>query len=177
MKKIIAFIIMVIIIILIIVLSYNYYNKKSNNKKLRPDTSSELILHNRNTDKDKDKEKEENSSGSNSESTTNSNTPSTEAEDSGNVPNTASFGDGEFIPIDHVDINIAESIIRIGQRTKIFVTFYPGNASDRNVFYSSNDKSVARVTSTGEVIGVGVGSTIIDVSVQDDIYKILVTVI
>lgn len=172
MKKIIAFIIMVIVIILIIVLSYNYYNKKSNNKKLKPDTSSELILHNR----DKDKDKDENSSNSGSE-TTNSNTPSTEAEDTGNVPNTASIGDGEFIPVDHVDVKIAESVIKVDQRTKIVVTFYPGNASDRNVFYSSNDKNVVRVTSTGEVIGVGEGSTIIDVTVQSDTYKILVTVI
>jgi uncharacterized protein YjdB len=172
MKKIIAFIIMVIVIILIIVLSYNYYNKKSNNKKLKPDTSSELILHNR----DKDKDKDENSSNSGSE-TTNSNTPSTEAEDTGNVPNTASIGDGEFIPVDHVDVKIAESVIKVDQRTKIVVTFYPGNASDRNVFFSSNDKNVARVTSTGEVIGVGKGSTIIDVTVQDDTYKVLVTVI
>lgn len=170
MKKIIAFIIMIIIIILIIVLSYNYYNKKSNNKKLKPDTSSELILHNR------DKDKDENSSNSGSE-TTNSNTPSTEAEDTGNVPNTASIGDGEFIPVDHVDVKIAESVIKVDQRTKIVVTFYPGNASDRSVFFSSNDKSVARVTSTGEVIGVGEGSTIIDVTVQGDTYKVLVTVI
>lgn len=170
MKKIIAFIIMIIIIILIIVLSYNYYNKKSNNKKLKPDTSSELILHNRDEDKD------ENSSNSGSE-TTNSNTPSTEAEDTGNVPNTASIGDGEFIPVDHVDVKIAESVIKVDQRTKIVVTFYPGNASDRSVFFSSNDKSVARVTSTGEVIGVGEGSTIIDVTVQGDTYKVLVTVI
>lgn len=165
---------MVIVIILIIVLSYNYYNKKSNNKKLK-DTSSELILHNR----DKDKDKDENSSNSNNEanSNTNSNVPSNEAEDSGNVPNTASFGDAEFIPVDHVDINIAESVIKINQRTKIFVTFYPNNASDRTVFYSSNDKSVARVTSTGEVIGVGEGSTIIDVTVQENTYKIFVTVV
>ena len=170
MKKIIAFIIMIIIIILIIVLSYNYYNKKSNNKKLKPDTSSELILHNR------DKDKDENSSNPASE-TTNSNTPSTEAEDTGNVPNTASIGDGEFIPVDHVDVKIAESVIKVDQRTKIVVTFYPGNASDRSVFFSSNDKSVARVTSTGEVIGVGEGSTIIDVTVQGDTYKVLVTVI
>ena len=170
MKKIIAFIIMIIIIILIIVLSYNYYNKKGNNKKLKPDTSSELILHNRDEDKD------ENSSNSGSE-TTNSNTPSTEAEDTGIVPNTASIGDGEFIPVDHVDVKIAESVIKVDQRTKIVVTFYPGNASDRSVFFSSNDKSVARVTSTGEVIGVGEGSTIIDVTVQGDTYKVLVTVI
>lgn len=170
MKKIIAFIIMIIIIILIIVLSYNYYNKKSNNKKLKPDTSSELILHNR------DKDKDENSSNSGNE-TTNSNTPSTEAEDTGNVPNTASIGDGEFIPVDYVDVKIAESVIKVDQRTKIVVTFYPGNASDRSAFYSSNDKSVARVTSTGEVIGVGEGSTIIDVTVQGDTYKVLVTVI
>lgn len=170
MKKIIAFIIMIIIIILIIVLSYNYYNKKSNNKKLKPDTSSELILHNR------DKDKDENSSNSGNE-TTNSNTPSTEAEDTGNVPNTASIGDGEFIPVDYVDVKIAESVIKVDQRTKIVVTFYPGNASDRSVFYFSNDKSVARVTSTGEVIGVGEGSTIIDVTVQGDTYKVLVTVI
>ncbi len=167
---------MVIIIILIIVLSYNYYNKKNNNKKLKSSPSSELILHN------KDKDKDENSSNSNNgsttnESTANSNTPSTEAEDSGNVPNTASFGDGDFIPVEYVDVKIAESVIRINQRTKILVTFYPGNASDRSVFYSSNDKSVARVTSTGEVIGVGEGSTIIDVTVQNDTYKILVTVI
>ncbi len=170
---------MVIVIILIIVLSYNYYNKKNNNKKLKSDTSSELILHN----KDKDKDKEENTANSNNEtntnneSNTNSNVPSTEAEDSGNVPDTASFGDAEFIPIDHVDINIAESVIKIGQRTKIFVTFYPSDASDRTVFYSSNDKSVARVTSTGEVIGVGEGSTIIDVTIQENTYKIFVTVI
>ena len=170
MKKIIAFIIMIIIIILIIVLSYNYYNKKSNNKKLKPDTSSELILHNR------DKDKDENSSNSGSE-TTNSNIPSNEAENTGNVPNTASIGDGEFIPVDHVDVKIAESVIKVDQRTKIVVTFYPGNASDRSVFYSSNDKSVARVTSTGEVIGVGEGSTIIDDTDQRDTYKILVTVI
>ena len=170
MKKIIAFIIMIIIIILIIVLSYNYYNKKGNNKKLKPDTSSELILHNR------DKDKDENSSNPGSE-TTNSNTPSTEAEDTGNVPNTASIGDGEFIPVDYVDVKIAESVIKVDQRTKIVVTFYPGNASDRSVFFSSNDKSVARVTSTGEVIGVGEGSTIIDVTVQGDTYKVLVTVI
>ena len=170
MKKIIAFIIMIIIIILIIVLSYNYYNKKSNNKKLKPDTSSELILHNR------DKDKDENSSNSGNE-TTNSNTPSTEAEDTGNVPNTASIGDGEFIPVDYVDVKIAESVIKVDQRTKIVVTFYPGNASDRSAFYSSNDKSIARVTSTGEVIGVGEGSTIIDVTVQGDTYKVLVTVI
>ena len=163
---------MVIVIILIIVLSYNYYNKKNNNKKLK-DTSSELILHNR----DKDKDKDENSSNSNNEANTNSNVPSNEAEDSGNVPNTASFGDAEFIPVDHVDINIAESVIKINQRTKIFVTFYPNNASDRTVFYSSNDKSVARVTSTGEVIGVGEGSTIIDVTVQENTYKIFVTVV
>ena len=172
MKKIIAFIIMIIIIILIIVLSYNYYNKKSNNKKLKPDTSSELILHNR----DKDKDKDENSSNSSNEGV-NSNIPSNEAENTGNVPNTASIGDGEFIPVDHVDVKIAESVIKVDQRTKIVVTFYPGNASDRNVFYSSNDKNVARVTSTGEVIGVGEGSTIIDVTVQGDTYKILVTVI
>lgn len=163
---------MVIVIILIIVLSYNYYNKKNNNKKLK-DTSSELILHNR----DKDKDKDENSSNSNNEANTNSNVPSNEAEDSGNVPNTASFGDAEFIPVDHVDINIAESVIKINQRTKIFVTFYPNNASDRTVFYSSNDKSVARVTSTGEVIGVGEGSTIIDVTVQENTYKVFVTVV
>ena len=164
---------MIIIIILIIVLSYNYYNKKSNNKKLKDDTPSELILHNR----DKDKDKDENSSNSNNGVTTNSNTPSTEAEDSGNVPNTASAGDGEFIPVDHVDVSIAESEIGIGQKTRILVTFYPGNASDRSVFYSSNDKSVARVTSTGEVTGVGVGSTIIDVTTQGETYKVLVTVI
>ena len=171
---------MIIIIILIIVLSYNYYNKKNNNKKLKSSPSSELIVHNNDKDKDKETNNSSNSSNgtsNNGDSSTNSNVPSSEAENTGNVPNTASFGDGDYIPVEYVDVKIAESVISIGSKTKILVTFYPGNASDRNVFYSSNDKSVARVTSTGEVIGVGVGSTVIDVTVQDDTYKILVTVI
>lgn len=61
--------------------------------------------------------------------------------------------------------------IDVGQSERIFADIRPSDASNQNVTWKSSDKSVATVSSTGKVTGVGVGDVKITCTTKDGGYQ------
>lgn len=61
--------------------------------------------------------------------------------------------------------------IDVGQSERIFADIRPSDASNQNVTWKTSDKSVATVSSTGKVTGVGVGSVKITCTTKDGGYQ------
>lgn len=67
------------------------------------------------------------------------------------------------VPVSKVDIKDTTINLTSNQKYYLTTTVYPENATDKEIFYETNDVRIAEVTDTGLVIGKTAGSTYIDV--------------
>ncbi|MGN0463634.1 MAG: Ig-like domain-containing protein [Acutalibacteraceae bacterium] len=75
--------------------------------------------------------------------------------------------------IDVTGLSISDSSIKlnIGETERLYADVKPSEASNQEVTWSSSDKSVAKVSSTGKVTAVGTGSAVITCKTKDGGYK------
>ena len=76
------------------------------------------------------------------------------------------YGDSP-ISVESISLNISEMEITVGESTQLTATILPENATFKTLTWSSNNNSVATVSSTGIVTGVAVGSATITVTSTD----------
>ncbi|MDR0509068.1 MAG: Ig-like domain-containing protein, partial [Candidatus Methanoplasma sp.] len=74
------------------------------------------------------------------------------------------------VPVDGVTIDETEMHLTIGSTGQITETVSPANATDKSVAWSSDDESVATVSSSGLVTAVGAGTAAIFVWTNDGDY-------
>ena len=77
------------------------------------------------------------------------------------------YGEQGVIPVESVEIDKTEQELSVGRSTLLVATVFPSYATNKSVFWSSSNESVATVSSTGIVTGVAKGSTIITVTTVD----------
>lgn len=168
MRKIIGFIIIVILIILIIILSNKYYGNQSKNKSLS--TSNTTTKVNTNTN--------DNSNTTNNNSTVVEEKNTVNKDDSVNdVPDTATNDNSGYVPVDSFEVIIKNKVLNIGDTEQINVIINPSNASEKEVIFTSSNKDVLTVTSTGIIKAKKSGSSLITVSMKNhNDYKIIINV-
>ena len=66
-------------------------------------------------------------------------------------------------PVTSVSLNVKEEYIEVGGYAWLKAVVKPSNATDKSVTWSSSDKSIVRVSSTGKVLGVKTGTATITV--------------
>jgi len=71
------------------------------------------------------------------------------------------------IPVDAISINQTSLELEVGQTQKLISTVNPSNASNRNIYWTSSDQSVATVDNTGKVTALKAGSATITVTTED----------
>jgi len=71
------------------------------------------------------------------------------------------------IPIEKIAIEPSDPILTIGSTLRLVVTLYPGNASAKDLVWSSSAPHVAMVSKDGVVSAVGVGKAVISVKTAD----------
>lgn len=98
----------------------------------------------------------------------------------GNAIVTVTTQDGNFTSTSSITVNVVSvtgvsvspitAAININGSQQLTATISPGNASNKNVVWSSGNASVATVSATGLVTGVAAGNTTITVTTQDGNY-------
>ena len=71
------------------------------------------------------------------------------------------------IPVESVSLNEPSMIVKIGTERTLVANVLPFNAADKSVTWSSNNESVATVSSTGVVAGVAAGLAVITATTND----------
>ena len=71
------------------------------------------------------------------------------------------------IPVTDVTLNITDTVLDVGNFFALIATVLPTNATDKNVFWTSDNSAVAMVDSNGKVTALSVGSATITVTTQD----------
>lgn len=71
-----------------------------------------------------------------------------------------------YVPATGVSLNETALSLDIGGTFKLNATVVPGNATEKNLHWSSRDTSIATVDSSGNVTAIGAGSTTITVTVN-----------
>ena len=176
MRKIIGFIIIVILIILIIILSNKYYGNQSKKKTLS-NTSDSVTRVNTNSD-------DNTNTNNNSSTSTNNNSTVVEEKNAVNkkdsvdeVPDTATDDNSGYIPVESFSVNIKNSVLNVGDSEQIIVNINPSNASLKEVIFTSSNKDVLTVTSTGIIKAKKSGSSLVTVSMKNhNDYKIIINV-
>lgn len=77
------------------------------------------------------------------------------------------YGESSIIPVERVTLDKSELELTAGESTVLNATVLPENATEKTVFWSSSDESVATVSSLGVVTGVASGSAIITATTVD----------
>jgi len=72
-----------------------------------------------------------------------------------------------LIPVTAVTLNHATASLGIGNNLALIATILPGNATNRNLTWTSSNSAVATVNSSGVVTAVSAGTTTITVTTQD----------
>ncbi len=72
------------------------------------------------------------------------------------------------INVDNVEADKTEIVLEIGETDKITTTVTPDNATVKDVIFESDNESVAKVDSSGNIIAVGEGTATITVKSKDD---------
>ena len=169
MRKIIGFIIIVILIILIIVLSNKYYGNQSKNKTLS-NANNTITRVTTNSD-DNTNTTNNNSTVVEEKNTVNKNDSVEE------VPDTATDDDSGYIPVESFSVNVKNSVLNVGDTEQIIVNVYPSNASEKEIIFTSSNKDVLTVTSTGIIKAKQSGSSLVTVSMKNhNDYKIIINV-
>lgn len=65
------------------------------------------------------------------------------------------------VQVQSIRLNKSKTNIEKGTFETLKAVFIPSNAADKGIIWSSSDTKVARVTSYGDVVAVGVGSCVI----------------
>jgi len=71
------------------------------------------------------------------------------------------------VPVTSVSVTPGSATINVGATQQLTAAISPSNASNKNVTWTSNNTSVATVSSTGLVTGVAAGTATITVTTQD----------
>ena len=74
---------------------------------------------------------------------------------------------GEKIKVTSLKLNSNNISINVNEEMNIGVTIYPGNATNKNVKYKSNDSSIVTIDSNGKIKGIKKGTTYITVTSED----------
>ncbi len=74
------------------------------------------------------------------------------------------------VAVSGVSISPSPLEIEVGETKTLHAVFYPSDATNRNVTWTSDDESIATVTSDGDVTGVQEGVTTIRVETEDGPY-------
>ena len=77
----------------------------------------------------------------------------------------------KVIPVEGVSLNMTSLSLLIGASETLIATVAPDNATDKTVTWSTDDSSVATVSSDGKVTAVSVGNTTITVTTSDGTRK------
>ena len=77
------------------------------------------------------------------------------------------YGDSLIIPVESVTLDKTELELIIGGGYPLEATVLPEDATNKSVSWSSDNESVATVSSSGVVIGLSVGTAIITVTTAD----------
>ncbi|HEY8400180.1 MAG TPA: CUB domain-containing protein, partial [Cytophagaceae bacterium] len=80
------------------------------------------------------------------------------------------------IAVTSVTVSPSTAIILINETTQLTATVSPSNAANTKVFWLSSDESIATVSSSGLVTGVGVGMATITATTEDGNYTSTATV-
>lgn len=75
------------------------------------------------------------------------------------------------INLSGIQLNLSDIDIIKGKNSTLSITFTPNNATDKTVIWSSDDESIATVTSNGIVNGISEGTTTINVTSNDGGFK------
>ncbi len=70
-----------------------------------------------------------------------------------------------FVAVDSVTFTIAKNSLDAGENVATTVSILPPNATDQTVTYSSDNISIASVSDTGTVLGIGTGNTTLTATV------------
>ena len=73
------------------------------------------------------------------------------------------YGD-QPVPVESVSLDKTEVLLPVGQTITLSATILPESATNRKVTWSSNDETVATVSSSGEVKGLSTGVAVITVT-------------
>ena len=76
-----------------------------------------------------------------------------------------------FVPLTGIELLPSEFKLALGKSQEMQLNFIPKNASNRELDWSTSDKSVATVDAKGKVVAVGVGSATITVKTVDGNFK------
>ncbi|MDD2376114.1 MAG: Ig-like domain-containing protein [Clostridia bacterium] len=74
------------------------------------------------------------------------------------------------IAVTGINLTPSTLIFNIGNKYDAIATVLPSNASNKNVNWSSNDSSVATVSSNGQIVAIAQGNTIITAKTLDGYY-------
>ena len=77
------------------------------------------------------------------------------------------YGESTLIPVERVSLEKTEQELVVGETTLLVATITPSDATVKSVVWSSNNYSVATVSSTGVVTGVAAGDATITVTTVD----------
>ena len=74
---------------------------------------------------------------------------------------------GPIVPVESVSLDKTSLVISVGSEATLNATVLPENATNKTVFWSSSNESIATVSSSGFVLGMAPGSAIITVTTAD----------
>ena len=72
-----------------------------------------------------------------------------------------------IVPVESVSLDKTELELAVGTKGSLTATVFPENATNKSVSWSSDNESVATVSSTGEVSGVASGTATVTVMTED----------
>lgn len=77
----------------------------------------------------------------------------------------------EYIPVVRITLNRASLSLTVKESATLSATVLPENATNKGVYWSSHDETIAKVSTTGIVTGIGQGKTTIKVQTKDGDYS------
>lgn len=80
------------------------------------------------------------------------------------------------IPVTGIKVDSNNITIEIGQTEKIKVTFSPGNATNKNINWSSSNYNIVSINSSGEIKGISAGVATVKGITVDGGYTVTITV-
>ncbi|MGR5166023.1 Ig-like domain-containing protein [Vibrio astriarenae] len=79
-------------------------------------------------------------------------------------------GDGNDVPVTGVELTPKTTSVKVNETVKLTSTITPYNASDKGVYYYSDDSDIASINNSGIVTGKKKGSTYVTVTTNDGAY-------
>lgn len=75
-----------------------------------------------------------------------------------------------------IKLNKTTTSLEVGAREQIEASITPSDATNQNIKWTSSNEGVAKVSQTGVITGVGVGTAVITATTEDGGYKAIITV-